>query len=42
MKLAQLQGLTDLRHLHLKHCKELTDAGLAGLKKTLPNCKIEK
>ena len=40
VKVAQLQGLTELRYLHLKNCKEITDAGLAELKKTLPKCKI--
>ena len=34
-----LKGLTNLRELYLDETK-VTDAGLAAMQQTLPNCKI--
>ena len=38
-ELAKLQQLTSL---DLRYCKQITDAGVAELKKALPKCKIER
>lgn len=39
--LEQLKKLTTLRSLDLSYCHNITDTGIAALKKALPNCKIE-
>jgi len=39
--LVDLKGLTGLRELNL-YDTEITDAGVANLQKSLPNCKISK
>ena len=40
--LAHLKGMTKLQELSLGYNKQVTDAGVAELKKALPNCKIIK
>ena len=41
LQLVHLKGLTKLQALYLNGTK-VTDAGVAELKKALPNCKISK
>ena len=37
---AHLKNLTALQNLDLESCVRVTDAGVAALKRALPNCKI--
>jgi hypothetical protein len=37
--LVHLKGMSNLKHLDLRYTK-VTDAGVAVLKKSLPNCQI--
>jgi len=36
-----LRGLTALRYLDLKECRQVTDAGLNALREALPQCEIK-
>jgi hypothetical protein len=40
--LCSLEGLLELTELHLVTCPRVTDAGIARLQKTLPDCDIKR
>ncbi len=40
--LRRLEGMKDLELLQLHFCRNVTDAGVARLRKALPKCTIER
>jgi hypothetical protein len=40
--LKELAGLKELKYLDLRRCQGVTDAGVAELKKALPDCEITR